>query len=271
MVLHYIFLAISIILSVIIFIISGLYTTWYWYFIPVLGVLVIYIAIFLLFVLYLVITSLFLSIKKEIKKPKKYYYYIVTSFLYIAFKLLRIKIVTNNLDTIPDKRCLIISNHQSSFDPMLLLLKTKNKPLICITKPENLKIPVAGPYLHKAGFIAINRENNFEAAKAIAKATNFIKNDYSSIYICPEGTRNKNGGLLPFHAGSYKIAYKSECPIVITSVNYTKNIFKKFIFAKKTVTLNVLKVLEYEEYKNLNTQQIADYSRNLILEDLKEE
>lgn len=270
MFLHYLFLVLSIILSIIIFYLTGLYISWYWYFIPIIGVFIIYLAIFALFIIFLYISSLFLNRNKEINKPIKYYYYLVTSFVYITFKLLRIKIVTENINMLPNKRCLIISNHQSAFDPMLLLLKAKNKPLICITKPENLKIPIAGPYLHHSGFIAIDRENNFEAAKSIAKATNFIKNGYSSIYICPEGTRNKNGGLLPFHAGSFKIAYKSQCPIVVTSINNTRNIFKKFILAKKVVTLKVLKIIEYDEYKDLNTQQIAEYTRNIILEDLKE-
>jgi len=271
MVLHYIFLILIILIFIFIFILTGLYTTWYWYFIPIVGVVLIYLSIFLVFVIYLCISSLFINRKKEVKKPNKFSYFIIVNFLHIAFMLLRIKVCKKNLDLLINQRCLIISNHQSAFDPMLLLLYAKNTPLICVTKPENIKIPVAGPYLHSAGFIAIDRENNFEAAKAISKATSFIKKDYSSIYICPEGTRNTNGGLLPFHAGSFKIAQKSQCPIVVTSVNNTKNIFKKFIFFRKKVSLNVIKVISYEEYKDLNTNQLAELTRDLILNDLKED
>ena len=255
----------SIILSGGIFYLTGLYDTWYFYFIPILILPIIYVLLFGLYIAALWFFSLFLSMKKEIKKPNSFYYFFIRQTCFGLLILFRARIHKTNLDLLPKKRCLIITNHQSNFDPMIPVYYAKNHPLICVTKPENMNIPILGKFLHNAGFIPINRENNFEGIKAITKATSYIKDDLSSIYICPEGTRNKGEGLLEFHAGSFKIAYKAKCPIVITSLRNTRKIAKNFPFKRTHVYYDVLKVLEYEDYKDKSTQEISDYAKELIL------
>ena len=58
----------------------------------------------------------------------------------------------------------------------------------------------------------------------------------TSMCIFPEGTRSKTEGeFLPFHAGSFKLAEKSGCPIVPMTLNNTGAIFEDhFPFIKKT-------------------------------------
>ena len=54
----------------------------------------------------------------------------------------------------------------------------------------------------------------------LKKAIKHIE-DGISIYVCPEGTRNKTDEpLLDFHAGTFKIAERTGCTVVpITMVN----------------------------------------------------
>jgi 1-acyl-sn-glycerol-3-phosphate acyltransferase len=45
--------------------------------------------------------------------------------------------------------------------------------------------------------------------------------------IFPEGTRSKGRGLLPFHAGSFKLATASAAPIVPAAVTGSYDVFEK--------------------------------------------
>jgi 1-acyl-sn-glycerol-3-phosphate acyltransferase len=52
-----------------------------------------------------------------------------------------------------------------------------------------------------------------------------------SIFIFPEGTRNKHEEplLLPFKEGSFKMAEKSGCPIVPVALTNTREIFENHL------------------------------------------
>ena len=87
--------------------------------------------------------------------------------------------------------------------------------------------------------------------------------------IFPEGTRSRGGELLPFHAGSFKIAQKANVPLVTTSVSGTEKI-KKNLFRRPTdVYLDILEVIPADKVKSMSTVELAAYSSRLIEENLK--
>jgi 1-acyl-sn-glycerol-3-phosphate acyltransferase len=86
----------------------------------------------------------------------------------------------------------IINNHLSDFDQFVVISRFRGYPLICVSKPENFAIPVAGPWMAYAGYLAINREDAFEAVKTIKQAANIVSSGQASIGISPEGTRSKD-------------------------------------------------------------------------------
>ncbi len=219
--------------------------------------------------LFLAVVSWFLNRRDIPAKPNIFYYAIIreTAILGLFFTRCKIKKVNTNQEP-KKKRYLLVCNHQSNFDAIVAFKCLKEYPLICVTKPSNLSIPVAGKWMRYAGFIPISRDDIKQAAEAISTASKYIKEDRSSICIFPEGKRNFEDGVLDFHAGSFKIAYRSKCPIVISSLKNTKMIKKRFPFRRTKVRYSILKVLEYDEYKDKSTSEIASYAQQLILEDL---
>ena len=271
MVLHTILSILSFLTAGIIYYFTGMYNTWYLYTLLIIIIPILYVVFFGLYVLIVYLTTFIMKSDKETKKPRAFFYFMVRQTAIELTIILNSKIYKTGLEKLPTERCLIVSNHQSIFDPMVAMKYAKNQPLICISKPENFKLPICGKYIHKAGFIPVNRDNDFEAIKSITKATKFIKDDLASIYICPEGTRSPNEDkLLEFQAGSFKIAYKAKCPIVITSMANTKNIRKYSPFKRTKVYFDLLEVLNYEDYKDKTTVEIAKYSQELIENKLKE-
>lgn len=268
-----ILLILSIINSIFIYIPTGLYEKgWYFIFVFILSIPLSFVVFTLIYLFLVFIYTLCINSKKELKKPSKFAYHLCRQITSLMKIYINTSVTLENSEIMPkNERYLLISNHLTGFDPMFSVLLSKNQPLICITKPDNLKIPFFGKIMYKAGFIPIDRDNDFEAIKSISKAAKILKNNEGSILIYPEGKRSKSGVLDEFHPGSFKIATRSKAPIVVCNIKNILDIKQKPFFVHKHVYINVLKYISYDEYKEMNTTEIAQMCRNLILEDQKKD
>ena len=176
-------------------------------------------------------------------------------FLTIQLALARVK-YTGFKQLNKKKEYMIIYNHISNFDPMVIMRKVKR--LLCITKYGNKKIPVVGGFIHKAGYITVDRENNAEGIKAINKAIDTINEGKASICVAPEGTRSKNLELLPFHPGTFNIATRTGAPIVCVGLRNTNMIHKNFPKKRTKVYCDVIYIMQPEEYADMSTPEIAN-------------
>lgn len=248
-----------------------LYTKWYLVLLMILAILGFYVVYFILYMLFLAVVILFSTGRnKEVKKPKWLHCHLMHSLMFFLIRYSRIKMKVTGLDKIPDGRVMVICNHKSNFDPMPLMYYIKPSHMAAVTKPENIKVPIYGKYMHNMGFIRMPKDNTVESVKAIVKASNYIKNDISSVLIFPEGKRNFEDTTLDFHPGSFKIATKTKCPIVVTSIRNPDKVRFNFPLKRTIVYLDVLDVLYYDDYKDLNTVDIADKCRTMIVNKLDE-
>lgn len=248
------------------FMLFELYEHWYLYIVGVVALPLVYFVWACIAVVFLFVWSLFLNKKEEVTKFNKFYYFMVRQVCYQLDICSRTKIVVRGEEKIPSGRCLVVSNHVSMFDAIAVIHKFKSQPLICVTKMENENIPICGPFIHKAGFIALDRTNAHKAVKAIKQASDYIINDWASIYICPEGTRSKTNELLPFHGGSFKIAYKANVPTVVCNFTNTDKIHKNFPFRRTVVYLDIIDVIDPSVYKEINTNDLALKCHDMILD-----
>ncbi len=228
--------------------------------------------IFIVWLLLAFIVSLFLKLEKEVKKPSRVAYWITFQTNWILCHI-ACKITVINKEKVPrDSRFLIVYNHRSNFDPMLLMSEFINYEIIYITKPENFNTPIMGSFIRKSGFIPINRNDSREGLKTILKSIDLIKNDKCSIAIAPEGTRNKTleKPLLDFHPGSFKIAYKAQVPIVVACITNTEKIHKRFPRRTK-VTVEIMETIPYDDYKDKTTVELSKELHEQMLEHITKE
>ncbi|MCH5180060.1 MAG: 1-acyl-sn-glycerol-3-phosphate acyltransferase [Erysipelotrichales bacterium] len=224
-----------------------------------------YVLLFIIYLLIVFIWSLFINKKKVINKPNKFYYWMIRQTCHLIISFSRTKIHVTGLDKLPKSgRFVIVNNHTSNFDQIVMMKVLKISPIIFITKPENENIPIAGAFIHKAGFITIDRDNDFNAIKSILKGAKYIEDDLAHISICPEGTRSKSGELLEFKAGAYKVATKVKAPIVTIALTNCNIIHKNFLLKRTHVYFDIVDCLYYEDYKELSTNQIAEMSKEKI-------
>ncbi len=253
--------------------VTGPWMAW----ISVLFIPVIFVILTFLSIVFVAIYSRITTSKKRyVLKPNRFIIALMHELDFCLMVMLNVSWRVKGYYKIPKKgKFALICNHRSNFDQMILIsaLKQKNQPLVCISKPSNFKMPLAGPIIRKAGYIPINRENAVEGVKSIYHGADLLKNQVANVNICPEGTRNKdkNVDLLPFHQGSFKLATLAKVPIVVVCLKKTDEIHKRTPIRHTRVDVDVLETIYPEQYEGMSDKELCDYVYSLIKDDYHQE
>lgn len=130
------------------------------------------------------------------------------------------------LENIPkDQRCLFVGNHQSYFD-IILSYPYLPQPIIYIVKQEFKKIPFLGFWMGRIGSLFLDRSDPRKAITTIKESCDLISEGRASVFVYPEGTRSKDGKVHEFHAGSFKAAQRTGCPIIPVAMKGTRDIWE---------------------------------------------
>lgn len=220
--------------------------------------------------LFLWVMCLFVDQKKPQKHDNLFYRGMMYFYIRIVMLVLRVRVHTKGLEKTPKTgRFMLVCNHLSDADPVILNYFFRKSQLAFITKQENTSMFIVGPLMHKTMCQPINRENDREALKTILECIRLIKEDEVSIAVFPEGYIRGDGLLHHFRSGVFKIAQKTKVPIVVCTLKNPKEIFENLPKLKPTdVWLNLVKTIEPEEYEGLNTVQIAEMVYDLMAQDL---
>ncbi len=174
------------------------------------------------------------------------------------------------LDKLPKTPYLLVCNHRSFYDPLMILHFLREENIAFVSKPSNLAIPMIGDIAYAAGFLPIDRENDRNALRTILTAADYLKRGLCSMGIFPEGTRSRTGKMGEFHPGSFKIAQRAGVPVVIACVQDTEKASRRLFLRPTRVYLDILEVLPPERVKAMSTRELADYSKGKMLEVLGE-
>ena len=183
---------------------------------------------------------------------------------------LQVRVHTEGLEKTPKEgRFLLVCNHLFIADPGILLHYFKDSQLAFITKKENQALPFVGPIMHKILCQPLDRENDRQALRSIINCINIIKQDKASIAVFPEGGTSKDGKLHHFRHGAFKIALKTKVPIVVCTIQGTRNILKNGLRLKPTdVRLHLVEVIGPEEYGAMTTVALGERIYQDMLDDL---
>lgn len=137
--------------------------------------------------------------------------------LFILF-LIRVKVKHKEFID-PKKTYVFISNHQSQLDIPAYTVACTNT-LRFLAKVELTKAPLLG-YVIRNLYISVDRKNKEARIKSMENMMHSLKEGVS-VFICPEGTRNKTSKpLLDFHEGAFRLAIESQFPLAVLTVNNT--------------------------------------------------
>ena len=117
------------------------------------------------------------------------------------------KIITAN------KPAIYLSNHTTGLDPLIAIW-------LCpmggcgVAKKEIARVPFFGWAYRLSGHLLIDRSNQERAIASMKAIAELVRKHNLSIWIWPEGTRSKDGRLLPLKKGFAHLAIQTGFPIV---------------------------------------------------------
>ena len=128
---------------------------------------------------------------------------------------------------------------------------------------------IVGKVMHKMLCQPINRENDKEALKTIIKCIQILREDKASVAVFPEGYIHEDKKLHHFRSGVFKIAKKTEVPIVVCTLKGTKDAISNLLKHKHTyIEASVLQVIAPEEYKDITTVELGEQIYQIMADDL---
>lgn len=232
-------------------------------------------ALIILFFIVLFFLTIWEPLKKERTKQSKYYRKVLLFYNYFLFDLFNMKIQYSGLEKLKrGEKYMVISNHRSNLDSLLIDTYLKEFGLVFVAKKSLFKIPFVRRIIHGCNYIYLDRGDIKQECRAIKKGINILNdsNDPCSVGVFPEGTRtiNKDYTLGEFKPGCFNLAKKTKCKIVLSCTRYTDLVNKGLLFKRHKVFYDIIGIIDYEEYKDMNTIELSKLCHDKIEEYLKE-
>ena len=204
------------------------------------------------------------------KKDSPFYRRLTYLLAEAAITIVQAKVHTVGLEKTPKEgRFLLVCNHLNNLDPVVLLHFFNKSQLAFISKRENTTMFLVGKLMHKLMCQLVHRENDREALKTILRCVELIREDQVSVAVFPEGYVSVSGKLLPFRHGVFKIAQKTQVPIVVCTLKNTQYAFHNALRLKPTdIHLHLLDVIYPDSYMGQTTVQLGERIYQMMLDDL---
>ena len=104
-----------------------------------------------LFLLFAVVVSLTIRTDRPVLRRNRFYCAVTIAFLKALLSLLRVKVKVTGMEKLPrDTRFLLVGNHRTNFDPIILMVVLHKFDLTFVTKKENIDMARAQAALARA-------------------------------------------------------------------------------------------------------------------------
>ena len=160
-----------------------------------------------------------------------------------------VRLSVEGLDNIPKEGpCVFVANHRSYYD-----------------------IPLLSRWMKLLGCVFVQRDDVRASVRALNDATAIVESGRSFI-IFPEGTRYKGeeGGAGEFKAGAFRIAVKTETPVVPVAISGARGLFEAHgnRTTPGTVRLRVLPPIQTAGMSRAEQKELPAAVRQTILAQL---
>lgn len=188
------------------------------------------------------------SIVLRLVGKEEYAQYTVARVFYFTFsRILGVTISIKNAHYLKQKPAVVVSNHQSALD--ILVLGKVFMPGYTVTAKKALKyFPFLGWFMLASNTFFLDRAKGEKARKVLDRALLGLKKNQRLIFMFPEGTRSatKKLELLPFKKGAFHLAKQAGIPVIPVAVANYSHIFNSSdkVFNRGHIFIEVLPPME---------------------------
>lgn len=168
----------------------------------------------------------------------------------------------------PRRPYVVVSNHLSNADvPIISRLPWDMK---WIAKDSLFRVPGIGWMMQMAGDIPVKRSDRRSGILALQKARWYLEN-HSAVMFFPEGTRSRDGRMQPFKDGAFKLAIKTQTPILPLVLDGSQACLPKNSWkfgVARNIRLRVLPPVETTGLTPQDTTALREQIRDLMVAEL---
>jgi 1-acyl-sn-glycerol-3-phosphate acyltransferase len=144
-----------------------------------------------------------------------------------GYFLARIRVEVTGRELVPaNTACIFMANHVSNLDPPALIPNIPGRTSAFV-KRSLMHIPVFGRALQQGEFVPVDRDGRKESAQESIAAARRVLAKGVHITTFVEGTRSKDGRLLPFKKGPFFLAKETGAPCIPVSIWGTESMMSK--------------------------------------------
>ncbi len=136
----------------------------------------------------------------------------------------RIPVTKSGLENIPNGNAILVFNHASYADAVILAAILPGEPAF-VAKKELASQIFAGPFLRRLGVLFVERFDvisSLDDVQALVAAARQGRN----LVLFPEGTFTRRAGLSGFYLGAFKIAADAGLPVVPGALRGTRSMLR---------------------------------------------
>jgi 1-acyl-sn-glycerol-3-phosphate acyltransferase len=144
-----------------------------------------------------------------------------------AFRLGGIRVETIGTENVPPHTaCIFMANHVSNLDPPALFPCIPGRTSAFL-KRSLMKIPVLGYGMKLGEFVPVDRDGRTDAAIESVRAAQQVLQKGFHITTFVEGTRSRDGRMLPFKKGPFYLAKETGAPCIPVSIHGSETLMSK--------------------------------------------
>ena len=164
---------------------------------------------------------------------------------------------------IHERAYVVVSNHESNADPFLLSWLPWD--MRWVAKQELFDTPVAGWAVALAGDIPLRRGESGSVRAMLSECRRTLDAGLS-VMMFPEGTRSRDGNLLPFKDGAFELAIEANVPVLPVARTGTHSCMPKGSrwLGEAHAVVRVLEPLSTEGMTHADAPRLRDRARDII-------
>src|SRR5690348_9495112 len=143
-----------------------------------------------------------------------------------ALSIAGVRVDVEGLEQIDrDATYIFMCNHVSNLDPPILIPALPRRTSVLVKK-ELFQVPILGRAMRMGDLVAVDRRNREAAVNSMREAEEVMGRGLN-MTVFPEGTRSRDGQMLPFKKGPFYLAMDSGVPVVPVTILGSESLMPK--------------------------------------------